>query len=176
MLDKNGKVQVTVSDSSSDGSTTSATPNGSFMSLDMSKQKAKATAPPNTTVAGSRAAEAFIRAAPIYTNGKIIKYGFDLAKATFELKLEAEGATKEEAPTEVFVPKLHFPREGTKVTVSGGRTEFVDDGKGNGGNVLRWWHNEGEQTIKIVGVKTMDVEVEDTNLALQLCDKACSVM
>ncbi|KAI5793820.1 glycoside hydrolase superfamily [Peziza echinospora] len=184
-LDKNGNVTVSTTATASSASdsitssSASATPNTSYMSLDMKKQNPTPT-PPTTTVAGSRAAEAFIRAAPIATNGRIIKYGFDLAKAVFELKLEAEAPTREDAPTEVFVPKLHFPRDGgaTKVVVSGGRTEFVDDGngKGGGGNVLRWWHNEGEQTIRITGVRTMDVEVEDTNLALQLCDRACSVM
>ena len=123
------------------------------------------------TVAGNRAAEAFIRPAPIYTAGRILKYGFDLAKVVFQLTLEASESTKENAPTEVFVPQLHFPKDKLSVTVSGGKWEYnhID-------NILRWWHNEGEQNIKIQGVKVLNVEVEDTNIGLQLCDKVCSVM
>lgn len=125
----------------------------------------------NVTVAGNRAAEAFIRPAPIYIAGIILKYGFDLARVTFELKLEAPESTKENAPTEIFIPPLHFPKDQMSVTLSGGKWEYNEQSR-----TLRWWHNEGEQTIKIVGVKILATEVEDDNLALQLCDKVCSVM
>lgn len=126
---------------------------------------------PSITVAGNRAAEAFIRPAPIYTAGTLLKYGFDLARVTFELRLEAGQPTQESAPTEIFVPPLHFPKDQMSVTATGGKWEYNEQTR-----ILKWWHNEGEQSIKIVGVKTLSVEVEDDNLALQLCDKVCSVM
>ena len=126
---------------------------------------------PTVTVAGNRAAEAFIRPAPVYTAGTLLKYGFDLARVTFELKLEATESTKENAPTEIFVPPLHFPKDQMSVTVSGGKWEYNEQTR-----ILKWWHNEGEQSIKIVGVKTLTIEVEDDSLGLQICDKICSVM
>lgn len=140
----------------------------SFASSEMTTNS---TRPQSITIAGNRAAEAFIRPAPIYTVGTLLKYGFDLARVTFELKLEAEESTKENAPTEIFVPPLHFPKDQMSVTVSDGKWEYNEQSR-----ILKWWHDKGQQTIKIVGVKTLSVEVEDENLALQLCDKVCSIM
>lgn len=121
--------------------------------------------------AGNRAAESFIRPAPFYTCGTILKYGFNLAKATFELKLEAQESTKDHAPTVIFVPPLHFPREQMKVIVSGGKWDYEEQT-----GFLKWWHNEGEQSIKIIGVKLSSTEVERDNLPLQWCDKVCCLM
>ncbi|RPB23048.1 glycoside hydrolase [Terfezia boudieri ATCC MYA-4762] len=126
---------------------------------------------PSITVAGNRAAEAFIRPAPIYTAGTLVKYGFDLARVTFELKLEAGQSTQESSPTEIFVPPLHFPKDQMSVTTSGGKWEYNEQTR-----ILKWWHNEAEQSIKIVGVKPLSVEVENDNLALQLCGNGCSVV
>jgi len=133
----------------------------SEMTLDPTKK-------PFITVAGNRAAPAFVRPAPIRIAGVIIKYGFDLAQVTFELTLEATESTKGNAPTEIFVPPLHFPKDQMSVTVSGGKWEYNEPER-----TLKWWHNEGEQNIKIIGVK---MEVENDNLALQLCDKVCTVI
>lgn len=137
-------------------------------SSDMSTDAARK---PSISASGNRAAEAFIRPAPIHTAGTILKYGFDLSRATFELKLEAAESTKENAPTEIFVPPLHFPKDQMSVTVSGGKWEYNELTR-----TLKWWHNEGEQSIKIVGVKMLSTEVKDDNLGLQMCDKVCSVM
>ncbi|KAI5806213.1 glycoside hydrolase superfamily [Geopyxis carbonaria] len=95
----------------------------------------------------TRAAEAFVRPSPVYTAGTIIASGFDLAKTTFTLKLAAQRATDEAAPTELFVPPFHFPKDDTQVEVSGGKWEYDADR-----SVLRWWHNEGEQEIVVRGV------------------------
>lgn len=123
------------------------------------------------TVAGNRAAHAFIRPAPVYTAGIIVRYGFDLTRVTFELELDAAESTAENTPTEIFVPPLHFPRDEMTVTISGGKWEYDEPSK-----VLKWWHNEGEQKIKIVGIKALGVEVEDGDFVPQLCDKVCAVM
>ncbi|KAF8476048.1 glycoside hydrolase superfamily [Kalaharituber pfeilii] len=143
------------------------------VSLNRSNSEMAATPTKKSTisVAGSRAAEAFIRPAPVYTAGRIMKYGFDLSRVTFELKLDAAESTQENAPTEIFVPPLHFPKNLMTVKVSGGKYEYDEQTR-----ILKWWHNEGEQSIKIVGVNTLSVEVENQNIALHLCDKACAVM
>lgn len=122
------------------------------------------------TVAGNRAANAFIRPAPVYTAGTIVKYGFDLTRVIFELELDAAESTAENAPTEIFIPPLHFPKDQMTVTISGGKWEYGELNK-----ILKWWHNEGEQKIKIVGVKAFGTEVEE-DFAPQLCDKVCAVM
>jgi hypothetical protein len=107
-------------------------------------------------VQATRAAEAFVRPSPVYTNGIIIESGFDLAKVTFRLKLAADKATDEAWPTEMFMPPFHFPKAETEVEVSGGKWEYDDER-----NVLRWWHMEGEQEIKVKGVGRRKIWGED---------------
>ena len=98
-------------------------------------------------VQATRAAEAFVRPAPVHTAGTVLEYGFDLSNVTFTLKLMADKATDPETPTEMFMPPFHFPEEETEVKVSGGKWEYDAER-----SVLRWWHNEGEQDIKVVGI------------------------
>lgn len=163
---------VSAAEFNPDGKTQAAIETASMApSFASSEMTADPSRQPSITVAGNRAAEAFIRPAPIYTVGTLLKYGFDLARVTFELKLEAGQSTEDSAPTEIFVPPLHFPKDQISVTVSGGKWEYNEQTR-----VLKWWHNEGEQSIKIVGVKTLSVDAEDENTALQLCDKVCLVM
>ena len=144
--------------------TASVTPStSSEMTIDNGKS-------PATAEAGNRAANAFIRPAPVYTAGTIVKYGFDLARVSFELVLDAAASTVENAPTEVFVPPLHFPKDQMDVTVSGGKWEYDEPSR-----VLRWWHNKGQQRMKIVGVKPLGADTGDGDFPAQLCDK-CAVM
>lgn len=103
---------------------------------------------------GYRAAEAFVRPSPLKTNGSVQKYGFDLKSCTFTLSLEAEKPTVEDQPTEIYLPEFHFPITRIKVEVSGGKwTISTDEECGAAVQRLRWWHGEGEQNIKIEGVK-----------------------
>jgi len=128
---------------------------------------------PDAIVAGSRAAEAFVRPSPVYTAGTIAESGFTLSSATFDLKLVAGKSTEETAPTEIFVPPFHFPRDDTTVTVSGGKWEYDVER-----SVLRWWHAEGEQWIKIIGTKRMSADYDDEGYA-ETCQRnyrACVVM
>ncbi|KAI5813834.1 glycoside hydrolase superfamily [Pyronema omphalodes] len=95
----------------------------------------------------TRAYEAFVRPSAVYTKGTIISSGFDLRNVTFHLKLVADKATEEAYPTEMFMPPWHFPKADTRVTVTGGKWEYDEDRA-----VMRWWHMEGEQEIKVTGV------------------------
>lgn len=123
--------------------------------------------PPRISVAGNRAAEAFIRPAPIKIAGRLIKYGFDLNKVIFEMSIEASKSTDADAPTEVFVPQLHFPSEMMKVEVSGGKYEYDTESA-----VLKWWHQEGEQKVKITSVKAALTEGQANG---EVCDQ-CNIM
>lgn len=103
---------------------------------------------------GYRAAEAYLRPSPIYVNGTLDGHLFDLRNCTFTLTLTAEMATATDSPTEIFVPEFHFPEDKAVITVSGGKWE-VDQHDIQGVKLQRllWWHAEGEQNIKVQGVK-----------------------
>lgn len=95
-----------------------------------------------------------MRPSPITTVGSVISYGFDLRNATFNMTLQCENATSQDAPTEIFLPEFHFPAERSQVEISGGKwTISVDDTDGEAGLIqrLRWWHGVGEQTLKVKG-------------------------
>ncbi|KAI9894194.1 MAG: hypothetical protein M1814_004048 [Vezdaea aestivalis] len=133
---------------------------------------------------GYRAAEAYVRPSAIATSGKLKSYGFDFRNAVFLLTLEADVPTPEKAPTEIFLPDLHFPREQAAVEVSGGKwTIGVDGDDGEGGLIqrLRWWHGEGEQTLKVTGVSrktsaAAGAEDEDEGYLRQCQQSQCCVM
>ncbi|PQE32347.1 glycoside hydrolase family 5 protein [Rutstroemia sp. NJR-2017a WRK4] len=138
-------------------------------------------APPELTNSpGYRAAEAYVRPSPIYTVGQISAYGFDLRTCTFTLKLDAPAATKEDTPTEIFLPEFHFPKEGCNVEVTGGKWIIATDDE-DGGFIqkLRWWHAEGEQSIKVQGVvrQSMRLRKEEDDGYLEQCQQSkCVVM
>ncbi|KAI4195927.1 MAG: hypothetical protein LQ348_002379 [Seirophora lacunosa] len=113
------------------------------------------TAPETGSNPGFRAAEAFVRPSPIATAGDVTSYGFDLRNCTFTLALECKEAATEDAPTEAFLPEYHFPRDAVGVEVSSGRwTISVDDEDGGMIQRLRWWHDKGQQSLTVKGVKT----------------------
>ena len=106
-----------------------------------------------------------MRPAPVYTNGYITEYGFDLRRCEFTLRLEATRLPSDDRPTVVFLPDFHFPRDAAAVEVSGGKWEISaddvldddDDGRdpGSGGAIvqrLRWWHSDGPQTLRVTGL------------------------
>jgi hypothetical protein len=113
---------------------------------------------------GFRAAEAFIRPSPIATHGLIIQYGFDLRNCTFSLSLSCDTATTEDAPTIIYLPGYHFPSIHTEVSLSGGKWTVDVEEVGSGSmQLLRWWHPEGDQNIRIQGAKRKAGEVLDTS-------------
>lgn len=99
---------------------------------------------------GYRAAEAYVRPAPVAVAGDITHYTFDLKSCTFTLSLRTSKEPGPDTPTELFLPEYHFPRDACVVEVSGGKWE-IGDGGDDGIQRLRWWHGVGEQDIKIVG-------------------------
>jgi hypothetical protein len=103
---------------------------------------------------GLRAAEAYVRPSPHSTHGSVLKFGFDLRNCLFTFTLDAEAPTKDDAPTEIFLPDYHFPPTNTSVEVNGGKWRIDADGVGEETmQMLRWWHGAGEQKITVKGVK-----------------------
>jgi hypothetical protein len=66
--------------------------------------------------------------------------------------------------------------------VSGGKWSHSDEDGGNGYmiQVLKWWHREGEQSIKVTGVRSASQAIlagEDEAGYLDQCQESkCSVM
>ncbi|KIW50520.1 hypothetical protein PV05_09324 [Exophiala xenobiotica] len=107
-----------------------------------------------TSNPGLRSAEAYVRPSPIATVGDVISYGFDLRSVTFTFQLIADRATKEDIPTEIFLPEFHCPSGKTTVEVSGGRWRIdVLDVDGESMQIMKWWHGVGEQSMTVKGVK-----------------------
>lgn len=130
---------------------------------------------------GYRAAEAFVRPHPIATHGDLVSYAFDLKKGEFQLHLSAPDATREDAPTEIFLPEFHFPRDQTDVQVSGGKWSLeAAEAAVTEKQTLRWWHAGGEQSVKITGVVQRlraTAEGDDAASWLDQCkEKGCIVM
>ncbi|KAJ5111276.1 glycosyl hydrolase [Penicillium argentinense] len=127
---------------------------------------------------GYRAAEAYLRPSPIYVSGRLDHHVFDLQNCTFTMSLTAEAATSTEAPTEIYLPEFHFPEDQTDVAVSGGKWELEIDESTKGQRLL-WWHAEGEQDIKIEGVKRKVGEYSNSGedvTYLEQCQRGQCVM
>ncbi|PYH41959.1 sterylglucosidase 1 [Aspergillus saccharolyticus JOP 1030-1] len=133
---------------------------------------------------GFRAAEAFIRPSPIYTNGLVSEYMFDLRNCTFTLSLIGNEKTlNEETATEIYLPEFHFPGGHTVVSVSSGEWS-IDSSEINSIKVqrLRWWHSAGNHDIKIQGVKRKPGETARSSSSdelsyLEQCQSSgCTVM
>ncbi|KAK0721521.1 glycoside hydrolase superfamily [Apiosordaria backusii] len=109
---------------------------------------------PELTVApGYRAAEAYVRPAPVVTAGTIQKYFFDLKQCQFNMTITAPKAAETDTPTIVHLPEYHFPKDECIVEVSSGKWEISSDEEESIMlQRLRWWHGEGEQVLKISGV------------------------
>jgi hypothetical protein len=132
---------------------------------------------------GFRAAEAYIRPSPIFTNGRVSNHGFDLRNCTFTMSFVGrEKATRGEKPTEIYLPDFHFPETHIVVSVSSGEWT-VNYAEINSVKVqrLQWWHPEGNQDIKIQGVKRKPGDLtkfsgEDLTYLEQCQRGGCSVM
>ncbi|KAJ1325960.1 glycoside hydrolase family 5 C-terminal domain-containing protein [Microdochium nivale] len=143
--------------------------------------------PELTNAPGYRAADAYVRPAPIYINGTIIDYVFDLRNCQFTLNVEGTKMLSDETPTVVFLPEWHFPKEQCTVEVSGGKWEIsTDDEERALVQKLRWWHSDGKQTLRIKGLvrprSTLAGTSEEAGY-LEQCQssygidlKSCSVM
>ncbi|KAF2096393.1 glycosyl hydrolase-like protein [Rhizodiscina lignyota] len=134
----------------------------------------------DTGKVGYRAAEAYVRPAPMATHGNVLSYGFDLRNCTFTLSLNAPSSTSEAVPTEIYLPEFHFPQSNTDVEVTGGKWKISTEEAGEATlQVLQWWHAEGEQTITVKGVKRKAgaLTPEEEEGYLQQCQpQRCAVM
>lgn len=109
--------------------------------------------PELTSAPGYRAAEAYVRPAPIYTNGPVVDYVFDLKKCEFTLNIEGSKAPSDDQPTTIFLPEYHFPKEQCTVVASSGKWEIsTDDEERTWIQKLRWWHGDGPQSLKVTGL------------------------
>ncbi|KAJ5475487.1 glycosyl hydrolase [Penicillium diatomitis] len=129
-----------------------------------------------------RAAEAYIRPSPIYVSGSLTSHVFDLRNCMFTMTLTTDVATKSDAPTEIYLPEFHFPASKIVVAVSGGKWQ-IDYQEIQSIRVprLQWWHAEGEQSIKIEGIKRKPGELNtsssDEGSYLERCEKGdCRLM
>lgn len=137
--------------------------------------------PELTTAPGYRAAEAYVRPSPIATVGYVLSYGFDLRNCVFNLRLRAHKAGSEGTPTEIFLPEFHFPKDLCEVEVSSGKWAISTDETDRGLiQKLRWWHVEGDHTLKVKGVQRRQNVApgrEEEEGYLEQCQQSrCSVM
>ncbi|KAK9446877.1 glycoside hydrolase superfamily [Limtongia smithiae] len=102
---------------------------------------------PITDILGGRAIEAFVRPFPLLTSGIPRNWGFDLRTATFSMDIDATEDRAEDLPTEIHVPDFHFPNGDLVVEISTGRWELDHQAQ-----LLRWWHMDGRQSIRIIGI------------------------
>lgn len=120
-----------------------------------------------------------MRPSPIATVGRILSQGFDLRNSVFTLRLRALKEGSEQAPTEIFLPEFHFPKDKCDVEVSSGKWTITDDEDGMI-QKLRWWHVEGEHTIRVTGVPGISrLGKDDEEGYLDQCQNTttkCSVM
>jgi hypothetical protein len=138
-----------------DDDDSSVTPNNLKRSLTNPSISSEATSrqPELTASPGYRAAEAYVRPAPIATAGVITNYAFDLRQCLFTLVIKAPKVADPDTPTVVFLPEYHFPKDGCSVEVSSGKWEISgDEEEAVLIQRLRWWHGEGEQTLRVSGV------------------------
>jgi hypothetical protein len=138
-----------------DDDDSSVTPNNLKRSLTNPSISSEATSrqPELTASPGYRAAEAYVRPAPIATAGVITNYVFDLRQCLFTLVIKAPKVADPDTPTVVFLPEYHFPKDGCSVEVSSGKWEISgDEEEAVLIQRLRWWHGEGEQTLRVSGV------------------------
>lgn len=95
--------------------------------------------------------------------------------------MSADTATTEAAPSTIYLPEWHYPKMNTEVAVSGGKWAIDVQEVGSGTiQILKWWHAEGDQNIKIQGLKRKAATVPDTSEDegyLEQCQRnSCSVM
>ncbi len=120
----------------------------------ISSQSARASPGLTSSNPGYRAAEAYVRPAPMVVVGTVMDYTFDLRKCEFTLRVQAT-TTPGDAPTVVFLPEFHFPKDTCIVEVTSGKWEISSDDDDDPAVLpqsLKWWHGEGEQTLKVVGM------------------------
>lgn len=71
------------------------------------------------------------------------------------------------APTVICLPDFHYPKDNCVVEVTSGKWEIGSD-EDEGGVVLqrlRWWHADGQQSIRITGeARRYNSEADEDNV------------
>ncbi|EEY17535.1 Protein tyrosine kinase [Verticillium alfalfae VaMs.102] len=75
----------------------------------------------------------------------------------YKLRIRSDFPPSDDAPTIVFVPEHHFPKDNCQVTVSSGKWELSEDADAEEPSApqlqrLKWWHGDGEQTLRLNGL------------------------
>ncbi len=86
---------------------------------------------------GGRALEAAVRPYPRATAGRPLHMAFDYRRGRFVFEFRHDPAVQ--APTEIYVPRLHYPA-GSVVEVSDGRYELDREAQ-----LLRYWHTPEQE-------------------------------
>jgi hypothetical protein len=82
-----------------------------------------------------------------------MNYGFDLKNCQFILNIEAPQGQPADLETIIFLPEYHFPRDQCTVAVSSGKWEISTDDEDRAWiQKIRWWHEDGKQSLKVTGV------------------------
>lgn len=103
---------------------------------------------------GLRAAEAFLRPSPLSTVGTVVSYGFDLRNCIFSFSLVADKPSTQDLPTQIYLPDFHFPANKVSVEVTSGNWIIeAQDVDGEGMQMMKWFHHQGEQTLTVKGVR-----------------------
>ena len=136
---------------------------------------------PTSAGAGYRAAEAYTRPSPIKTNTRLLDHQFDMKSCVFTMSLAAKSPVEQDAPTEIYLPDFYFPEGQSVVSVSNGKwnIDFIQSGTVKV-QILRWWHDRGEQNIKIEGIRRKpgqsSVSDDDVSYLEQCRERGCIVM
>ncbi|HTX72331.1 MAG TPA: cellulase family glycosylhydrolase [Rectinemataceae bacterium] len=89
--------------------------------------------------AGGRALRGFVRPYAMATAGELTEMRFSLRSGEFLLRYRPDGAVS--APTEVFLPKLHYPR-GCRIEAIGARYEHDEEA-----SLVRVWAADGTKEV-----------------------------
>jgi hypothetical protein len=81
---------------------------------------------PDDLDSGGRGTEGFCRPRVLHAAGRPTAQSFDPSNTTFVLTIEADEDVAAASPTEVYVPRLHYPH-GAVVAVTGGDATFDAD-------------------------------------------------
>ncbi len=80
---------------------------------------------PHSKDSGGRAVKGFCRPYIRRAQGRLVKHGFELASRKFKAEITVEANA---APTEIYVPRLHYA-SGCDISLSSGKAVFGDDGQ-----------------------------------------------
>jgi hypothetical protein len=105
---------------------------------------------------GGRAIESLLRPFPLRTCGEPLSLSFDPLTRNFQFRYRNEKNSPKNAPTEIYLPRLHYgKREDVVVTISSGKWVWDDKSQR-----LLYWHDVDEGSdVHSITVKGADHRV-----------------